>query len=267
MIFIDIDACEPNEDWLIESEYLTAFLLASTNLEERIDLIKANEELWTRVKQHFCDVLNRKCWYSESVNDFSHCHVDHFRPKLKALNEEGKDQGGYWWLAFDWKNFRFSGPAGNTRKRDFFHVNSNKANQPTDALEDEDVRFLDPTEPGDPEKLKFNNEGIISPKSIAPHSRDFIQAEYTIRRMNLNTEGIIAGRNDTYRRTKRIIRQIEDLLVSQNINYNMARKQAIRAKQIELLKLANKFSPYSAAAKYCLRESGLEWAINIAMAA
>jgi type I restriction enzyme M protein len=45
------------------------------------------------------------------------------------------------------------------------------------------------------------------------------------------------------------------------------RKQHIKAKQKELLELANKFSPYSAAVKYCLKESGFEWATDLAIAA
>jgi uncharacterized protein (TIGR02646 family) len=266
MIYIDIDNYEPDENWLDRADELTDLLLATTTPEERTEIIETNEKMWGELKQHFCNIRQRKCWYSESINDYAHCHVDHFRPKTRALDEEGNDQGGYWWMAFNWLNYRYSGPAGNIRKRDFFHVNSNKAILPTDAIEDEDIRFLDPTEPGDPEKLKFNNEGLISPKSLDATSRDYIQAEYTIRRMNLNMEGLVEGRKDRYRKTARIIRQIEKLLVQQRLNYNMARHQLIKAKQKELLELANKFSAYSAAVKYCLKESGLEWAVNLAIA-
>ena len=223
--------------------------------------------MWGELKQHFCNVLQRKCWYSESVNDFAHCHVDHFRPKSKALDEYGNDQGGYWWLAFNWTNYRYSAPAGNVRKKDYFHVNLNKANLPSDALENEDIRFLDPTEPDDPHKLKFNNIGVISPKETNQASRDYIQAEYTIRRMNLNMVGLIEGRKDKYRRAARLIRQVERLLVLQRLSLDMARRQSIKAKQLELIELAGRFSEYSAAVKYCLRESGFDWALNIALIA
>lgn len=267
MIFININNHEPDQDWLNRADILTAQLIAVATPLERATIISNNQDLWSELKQHFSDILQRKCWYSESINDFAHCHLDHFRPKLRAIDEGGNDQGGYWWLAFNWRNYRYTGPAGNVRKKDYFHVNANKANAPSDSLENEDIRFLDPTEPDDPDKLKFCNEGIISPKSINLHSREYIQSEYTIRRMNLNMAGLIEGRKDKYRQTARLIRQIEQLLTAQSVTFDLARRQSIKAKQLELFALANKFSEYSATVRYCLRESGHEWALNIAVAA
>lgn len=267
MIFINIDNHEPEEDWLERADALTDQLLIAATHADRKKIIEDHEGMWGELKQHFCDVLQRKCWYSESVNDFAHCHVDHFRPKSRAIAEDGTDQGGYWWLAFNWRNYRYAAPAGNVRKKDYFHVNANKANLPADALENEDIRFLDPTEPEDPDKLKFNNTGLISPKETDLTSRDYIQAEYTIRRMNLNMVGLIEGRKDKYRKTARLIRQVEKLLSLQRINFDMARRQVIKAKQLELIEMAGKFSEYSAAVKYCLRESGFDWALSIAIAA
>lgn len=267
MIYINIDNLEPDQDWLDRADALTANLLAADAATIK-QIIDGNENMWGELKQHFCDVLHRKCWYSESVNDFAHCHVDHFRPKGKAEDEDGNIQdGGYWWLAFSWRNYRYSAPAGNIRKKHYFHVNANKAFTPVDAIESEDIRFLDPCEPGDPEKLKFNNEGMVSPKNEIETSRDYIQAEYTIRRMNLNMGGLIEGRKDNYRKSARIIRETQALLTLQQAKYDMARHQTIKEKLKELYELASKYSPYSAAVKYCLKESGLEWAVNIAIAA
>jgi uncharacterized protein (TIGR02646 family) len=267
MIFINIENLEPEQDWLDRADALTDQLLAAVTTADRALIIESNEGMWGELKQYFCDALQRKCWYSESINDFAHCHVDHFRPKSKAVAEDGTDQGGYWWLAFNWRNYRYAAPAGNVRKRDYFHINANKANSPTDALESEDIRFLDPTEPEDPHKLIFNNDGTISPKSTDILSRDYIQAEYTIRRMNLNMEGLKEGRKGIYRKTAGLIREIERLSAQQRIVFDLARRQNIKAKQLNLLELAGKFSEYSAAVKYCLRESGLDWALNIAIAA
>lgn len=267
MIFVNIDDYEPEQDWLDRADDLTDRLLNAADAAERAVIIAGNDNMWGEIKQLFCDALQRKCWYSESVNDFAHCHVDHFRPKSSAIDENGDDQGGYWWLAFNWRNYRYAAPAGNVRKKDYFHVNANKANLPADSLENEDIRFLDPTEPEDPGKLKFDNQGIISPKETNVVARDYIQAEYTIRRMNLNMEGLKEGRKDKYRKTARLIRAVEKLLVQQRIAFDMARRQNIKAKQLELIELAGKFSEYSAAVKYCLRESGYDWALTIAIAA
>jgi uncharacterized protein (TIGR02646 family) len=267
MIFVNIDNHEPNEDWLDRADALTNQLLLAPTPVEKAAIIEDNQAMWGELKQHFCNILQRKCWYSESINDFAHCHVDHFRPKSRAIDEAGTDQGGYWWLAFNWRNYRYAAPAGNVRKKDYFHVNLNKANLPADSTENEDIRFLDPTEPEDPDKLMFNNEGIINPKENNIVSRDYIKAEYTIRRMNLNMEGLKEGRKAKYRKAARLIREVEKLLAQQQLIFDMARRQHIKAKQLELFELAGKFSEYSAAVKYCLRECGHPWALNIAIAA
>jgi hypothetical protein len=267
MIYIDLDNYEPSEDWLNRADDLTKQLRVAINHEDRNLIIQQNENMWGELKLHFANVRKRKCWYSESVNDFAHCHIDHFRPKLRALHEANTDQGGYWWLAFDWMNYRYAGPAGNIRKRDYFNVFINKANLPDDAIENEDIYFLDPAEPEDPGKLKYNNEGVISPKATDEASRAYIQAEYTIRRMNLNMIGLVEGRKGQYRKTYTLIRQTQDLLAKQTANFDLARRQSIKAKQKELLELASRLSPYSAAVKYCLKESGFDWATELAISA
>lgn len=267
MIYIDIDNYEPSQDWLNRADAITQQLLLAVDYAARIVIINANQHMWTELKQQLSNARNRKCWYSESVNDFAHCHVDHFRPKVKALDDNGDDQGGYWWLAFDWMNYRYAGPAGNVRKKDYFSVFNFKATQPADSLENEDIYFLDPTEPDDPAKLKYDNEGKVFPKSADQASRDYLRAEYTIRRMNLNMVGLVEGRRDKYRRTFRLIRQTQALLALQTVNFDLARKQNIKAKQKELLELASKNSPYSASVIFCLKESGFEWASDLAMAA
>ncbi|MBK9514609.1 MAG: hypothetical protein IPO05_13535 [Flavobacteriales bacterium] len=181
MIFVNLQGYEPNKEWLNRANKLTADLIAARNTAERKLIIDNNAALWLELKEAFCAIHRRKCWYSESKNDYSHCHIDHFRPKSNAIDEMGKDQGGYWWLTFNWRNYRYSAPAGNIRKRDYFHVLANKANGPTDSLEDEDILFLDPTDPSDPDKLKFDNEGKVISKSSDITSRNSRQAEYTIK--------------------------------------------------------------------------------------
>ena len=47
--------------------------------------------------------------------------VEHFRPKLevKELYKE-QNREGYWWLAFDYHNFRVCGNVGNRKKGGWF---------------------------------------------------------------------------------------------------------------------------------------------------
>lgn len=223
--------------------------------------------MWTELKDHLRNLSHNKCWYSESKNDSAHCHVDHFRPKGRAIDENGDDKGGYWWLAFEWTNYRYSAPVENIRKRDYFQVNANKANNPADPLEMEDIRFLDPTDIEDPDKLAFTNEGLVTPKSTVETERNYIQAEYTIRRMNLNKLEMAESRKDKYFKTSLLVKQIDKLMLQQVQDFCPARKQKINEKMKVLLELASSNSEYSAAVKYCMKSTGLEWVDNLLLRA
>ena len=37
---------------------------------------------------------------------YSHSDVEHFRPKKEAKALDANSRDGYWWLAFDYMNFR-----------------------------------------------------------------------------------------------------------------------------------------------------------------
>jgi uncharacterized protein (TIGR02646 family) len=268
MIFIDIEDNPPNQDWLDRADILTKQLIAAPDAAARNAIIDANEHMWGELKQHLCNLSHRKCWYSESINDGAHCHVDHFRPKKEVLFEtDNQDKGGYWWLAFDWLNYRYSGPAPNVRKRSYFHVDANKANTYIDSIDDEEIRLLDPIQIDDPEKLIYDNEGKIGSKNPNPNSNDFIKVEYTIRRLNLMLVGLVEGRRDKFRDAANIIIQLKKLLNDQSMSETPARKTKIREKMKVLRTMASRKSEYSAAVKYCLKSSGLEWAIEIAIAA
>jgi uncharacterized protein (TIGR02646 family) len=264
MRYIDLENNPPPDDWIKRAEALTQQLLsAAGNPQEINKIIDDNENIWGELKDHLRALSHNKCWYSESKNDSAHCHVDHFRPKKKSLDENGDDQGGYWWLAFNWLNYRYSAPVENVRKRDYFHVNAHKANSSFDALEDEDIRFLDPTDIEDPDKLAYTNEGLVTPKSSDISNRNYIQAEYTIRRMNLNKQEMIDTRKDKYFKTTLLINQTNNLITQQEQSFSPARKQTIKGKLKELLDLASSVSEYSAAVKYCLKSCGYVWADNI----
>ncbi len=267
MRYIDLENNPPDQDWIDRADALTLQLTQAADKAARGVIIDDNQNMWTEIKDHFRGLSHNKCWYSESKNDSAHCHIDHFRPKKEAIAEDKKDKGGYWWLAFEWMNYRYSAPAENIRKKAYFHVNSNKANLPTDSIENEDIRFLDPTEIEDPDKLAFTNEGLVTPKSTVNTERNYIQAEYTIRRMNLNKPEMKDSRKDKYANTILLIKSTEKLVQIQNTVFCPARKQKIAGKMKELLALASSKSEYSSAVKFCMRSSGIEWVDNLLLKA
>ncbi|MTK53758.1 hypothetical protein [Paludibacter sp.] len=259
MRYIDLENNPPPQDWIDRADAITQQLINATTQDDRNAIIDANQGMWTELKDHLRGLSNNKCWYSESKNDSAHCHVDHFRPKKKAIDENGDDKGGYWWLAFDWLNYRYSAPAENVRKNSYFHVNNHKANTPDDSILMEDIRFLDPTDIEDPDKLAFTNEGFVEPRASEKNSRNYIQAEYTIRRMNLNKTEMIDTRKDKFVKTQNLIKATQNLVAQQEKAFCPARKQKIIDNMKLILELASSESEYSAAVKYCMRSAGLAW--------
>ena len=71
--------------------------------------IDANSGVWGEIKNELLEMSHGKCWYSEAPDAVSDWHVDHFRPKKRALDEDKTEHEGYYWLAFDWKNYRIAG--------------------------------------------------------------------------------------------------------------------------------------------------------------
>jgi uncharacterized protein (TIGR02646 family) len=267
MIYIDLESNPPPQDWIDRADLLTQQLINAATSVERNAIIAANQGIWGELKNHLSALRNRKCWYSESINDGAHCHVDHFRPKVNALDENGDDQGGYWWLAFDWMNYRYSGPVCNIRKKDYFPVIQGKANNYGDNIAAEGTLLLDPIVIGDPGKLVYDIEGKVCPKSTDRDSRDFKRATYSIKRLNLNAEGLKEGRRQKQVNASLLINQFQRLIVLQAQNHDQARENEIMSIGKQLRKLSHPDSEYSATVKYCLKSSGYDWAIDIAMAA
>ena len=157
------------------------------------------------------------------------------------MNKE--DKGGYWWLAFDWKNYRISGSVGNTKKGDKFCVLKYKANNYTDTIEDEVFYFLDPTDEDDPAKLTFNDNGEAIPYINDKNAWDYKRVDYTIENLSLNYESLVEARRELW---KEIVFRIKEKLK-------------------QLKEFVKPERAFSSTAKACLRSSGLSWALNIAV--
>lgn len=114
----------PPQDWLDEAEALTEQLKNAPDDKARIALVFAHRKLWRdpRLLNWLTDIHHRKCWYSEAKESVAPYHVDHFRPKGRAAQMDKSERPGYWWLTFDWKNYRLAGQLLNVKKRDLFPV-------------------------------------------------------------------------------------------------------------------------------------------------
>jgi len=140
---------------------------------DRSKIINKYQSIWKDLKDKLSELSDRKCWYSESKNSGSDNVVDHFRPKGNVKNAD-PEHDGYWWLAFDWKNFRFSCTLCNERrinvdgsrggKHDYFPLlnGADRARDEAD-FDDEIPLLIDPTEMKDLWLLGFTEDGMVEP--------------------------------------------------------------------------------------------------------
>jgi uncharacterized protein (TIGR02646 family) len=151
-------------------------------------------EVWTLIKDDLAFVSVDKCWYCECRQDRSDLHVDHFRPKNRITGE--RNHPGYWWLAFNWRNFRLACVFCNCVREDsetdeiggkgnafpiFDDVpRMRRASDPADR-----AKLLDPCVRQDVELLTFKRNGLAYPASTNQESEQFKRAEETIVIFNL----------------------------------------------------------------------------------
>jgi hypothetical protein len=102
MIHIDISQVKVSNTWKKKSKDKLKQLESSA---DRSDFLKRNP-IWNELKDEFKKLSKDNCWYCET-NILRHPgDMDHFRPKNEVY--ECTSHEGYWWLAYDYKNYRLS---------------------------------------------------------------------------------------------------------------------------------------------------------------
>ena len=143
-------------------------------------------------------VVGNKCWYSEIDLGGADPNVDHFRPKGRVVevNDElaktGQELEGYWWLAFEYLNFRLSSQHANQRrtdvdstggKADFFPVIGARAPEGTPYMQIfENILPLDPCSASDVRLMWFDPDGkpCYSPRQKKTSKEDELRVRVTI---------------------------------------------------------------------------------------
>jgi hypothetical protein len=165
--------------WITGAKTLTEALLLK-NETDRDTFIDENRVLtWGAPKlvTALQGLVGKKCWYSEVEIKGADHNVDHFRPKglVQEIDPDSfaktgkKMEDGYWWLAFEWKNYRLSSQHANQRridehtiggKADFFPVEGLRATAKTEwDLIEENVLPLDPCSISDVALMWFDPDG------------------------------------------------------------------------------------------------------------
>lgn len=126
----------PPREWVEDAESVTKRLYGAKTEDERDAILREKEKLWrdTRIRDWLLGQFGNKCWYTESYDAVSSVHVDHYRPKGRVRDGSGSEGEGYWWLAFDWKNYRICGQLINVKKSDLFPLLEGNRAIATDSI-------------------------------------------------------------------------------------------------------------------------------------
>lgn len=165
---------------------------------QRSEYIKKHGS-WGVLKKWLAKASGDKCWYCEAKSTRAPFDVDHFRPKLGVTVDGVKlvSHDGYYWLAYEWSNFRLSCQRCNRPEKDDVNTLHGKANEfpvrdetlrcelPAAALAAEYPRLLDPCVQTDCDQLAHGIDGEVKPVATSG-TWEYQRARYTIDRLGFN---------------------------------------------------------------------------------
>ncbi|SDS40642.1 hypothetical protein SAMN04488570_1809 [Nocardioides scoriae] len=199
-----LDACVDDDESVAED-------VRRTRHQKQAQIMNSSGNLWSELKPILMGWSHQKCWYSELRDDGSDYHVDHFRPKLRVRNSGEPDRDGYWWLAFEWTNYRLAVGWVNSGhkvdkvrkgKDDAFplHPTSPVCRRPGEDISLEISVLLDPVSETDALLLDFDETGL--PKSAAL-GWNAERVRDSIKLLHLDCPRMVAARQEVWRRCER----------------------------------------------------------------
>lgn len=211
--------------WEAKAHNLTKELLKKKPEERAAFIDSKRAETWGSdvLLKSLKGVVGDKCWYTEVSLVGADPNVDHFRPKGRVveidnntLEKTGAISPGYWWLAFEPKNFRLSCMHANQRrvdentkggKWDFFPVEGARTPEKTEwDLIAEDVLPFDPCCAMDMALLWFSSDGTPTLKNSSPSVEEQKRLDVTVWLFHLNKDEIAKSRTanviDIYKHIK-----------------------------------------------------------------
>ncbi|WP_066731089.1 hypothetical protein [Cupriavidus sp. D384] len=271
MIFIDLENKLPTDmdlpddvrwsqadwdAWLVESSRLVgelAMLDAAAKIKARNELIDKYSGHWGKLKPWLLALSGGKCWFTEARDIASHLDVEHFRPKKAARGSKGPERDGYWWLAFDYMNFRIAGTVPNRKKGAWFPLRyGSRCSTYNQRCEGDEVpHFLDPTNAYDVTLLAFDEEGKAVPAPGIPRW-EHVRVKRTVERLKLTEHKALAEeRRKVWQNTTKLINKYLQAL-SETRSSAAARERA-KATARDIVSLTKPDAELSAVAKWCIR--------------
>lgn len=249
------------EEWLRKSCEYNAELIrlhgdgSETDIKKRNAFIDSKSSHWGELKPWLQAISHGKCWFSEVRELYSHYDVEHFRPKKEKIDVDGNAEDGYWWLAFEYTNYRLCGNVGNRKKGGWFPLKqgSLKSSFVSRCEESETHFFLDPTDPHDPELIAFNEEGNPVPSPNCETDWQKQRVEETIKRLKLREhEPLVEARRKIWQEISREIEQYLSAKSKLSAGCNPGIKAKVNAHVLNIKKASAKASELSSVAVWCL---------------
>lgn len=284
MRYIDpnlIDQCKP-ANWDVNSQLWAQRVANAINKSQELDAIGTK---WKSFKPNMIKVFGDKCWYSEAPRIMTDFDVDHFRPKgavkktkkryaKRRVGKTSQKHNGYWWLAYEAKNYRYSciyanRPREEGGKHDYFPLLNEAArvwspntlaNHATEA-----PKLLDPCSQNDVTLLSYErNPGrVVSRYDATINPSAFSRVKESAKRYNLNSKTIVGAR-------KKVIKDVEQALEFLELYSGLpAIQQAplrnfLRTMEQNIVDACDRKSPFSAAAVAFVRKKRHEpWLANL----
>ena len=249
-------------------------------LQQRIDVAKSkarkaaisSKGLWSDLSEILAEQSKGKCWYCETNEIRSDNPIDHFRPKGNVA--ECDDHPGYWWLAFDWKNFRYACTYCNSRrvevetaggKQDHFPVFVPPDwNKSAADLNVERPVLLDPVEDGDCKLLTFNDNGEACSVVEDEASEEYIKAKMSIELYHLNHKPTTRERRIVFQKIRSLISNTNKL-IEEGVDENSDAIKSNRKDLFRLIRRECKSTKFNTAARlYLIRvEEDNAWVKDI----
>lgn len=223
---------------------------------------------WTSLYTEMSMISNNKCWYSEAPGGSCTFEVDHFRPKNKAHDGiKVTLPYGYWWLAYDLKNFRLAGSIVNKSQRDKLSDNEEvkgkgyyfplylqdgflQCSQLNDDLRLEKPLLLDPTNLRDTTYLAFSADGSPIPSPLADaHNTE--RVILSIKYLHLDATSLMIQRKAIWDQCEIKINEINNELKSPR--NRMLLEDILDKGYVTIRNLAKPTQPYSSVVKSCVQ--------------
>ncbi len=288
MIYVDLTQLNLPDGWEDRAQELLE-QLKSKAPSERSDFIDAHRhETWAHPDflSALRSLVGNKCWYSEVPLEGADPNVDHFRPKGRVKEIDDKLQptktfsAGYWWWAFEWRNYRLASMHSNQRrvdidtsggKADYFPINGQRTKDGTEyVLCIEDAVPIDPCKRTDVALLWFDSNGVPSCSEWRRHRcpEDEFRVKVSIWLYHLDKQEIVKKRREHMEAVRvDIINANTDYLLWKSIPGNILSKNSFENRISALKRKISDNSEFAGAKKaaICSEAAKYEWILEFGL--